>query len=367
MNRARHAVTTRRSVRAAAASLVAVAALAGCSAIGSGEESPKGQGSGKPGAEQGGQVVLVTHNSFHLPEELVAKWEAETGYTLKVNAAGDGGTLASKLSLTAGNPSGDAAFGVDNTFASRPLDAGVFAEFAPELPAGADQYALAEGGDRLTPVDVGNVCLNVDTGWFEKKGLAQPETLADLTEPAYKGLTVVPGASTSTPGMAFLLATVAEYGDEWPSYWSDLMANDLRVVDGWEDAYYGDFTAGSNKGTRPIVLSYDSSPAFTVDGDTSTTQALLDTCFQQVEYAGVLEGAKNPDGAEALVQWLVSDEVQAALPESMYVFPVSDAVELPADWAKFAVRASDPYSLDPAEISANREAWLTEWTDVVTR
>ena len=72
------------------------------------------------------------------------------------------------------------------------------------------------------------------------------------------------------------------------------------------------------------MLSYDSSPAFTVDGGRSTTAALLDTCFRQVEYAGVLAGAANPEGAEALVDWLLTDEVQAALPRAMYVFPVSD-------------------------------------------
>ncbi|MGN0062902.1 MAG: thiamine ABC transporter substrate binding subunit [Nocardioides sp.] len=349
----------------ATALVVSTALLSGCSAIGGSSEDGTGDGPAPT------EVVLVTHNSFNLPEELVAQFEADSGFQLVVNAAGDGGTLASKLALTAGNPTGDVAFGVDNTFSSRPLDAGVFAPFSPELPNGAEAYALEEGADRLTPVDVGNVCLNVDTDWFADHDVAPPGTLDDLTKPAYKGLTVVPGASTSTPGMAFLLATIAEYGDDWPQYWSDLLANDLRVVDGWEDAYYGDFTAGGDKGERPVVLSYDSSPAFTVKGKgdkaRSSTAALLDTCFQQVEYAGVLEGAKNPEGAEALVQWLVSDEVQAALPESMYVFPVSSAVELPEDWARFAERASDPYEVSPAEIAEHREEWLTEWTDVISR
>jgi thiamine transport system substrate-binding protein len=350
VNRARHGIAV----------LSVAALLSGCSALG-GDSSDKTTADG----DRPTKVVLVTHNSFHLPDELVEAWEDETGYELVVNAAGDGGTLASKLALTAGNPTGDAAFGIDNTYASRPLDAGVFDAYSADLPAGA------EGADRLTPVDVGNVCLNVDTTWFEAEGLAPPQTFDDLTEEEYAGLAVVPGASTSTPGMAFLLATIAEYGDGWTDYWADLVANDLRVVDGWEDAYYGDFTAGGGKGARPVVLSYDSSPAFTVKGKgdkaRSTTKALLDTCFAQVEYAGVLAGADNPDGARDLVQWLVSDEVQAALPESMYVFPVSDAVELPEDWARFAERAGEPYTLDPAQIAEQRETWLTEWTDIITR
>ena len=211
------------------------------------------------------------------------------------------------------------------------------------------------------------MCVNVDTAWFDAEGIAPPQTLADLTDPAYADLMVTPGASTSSPGMAFFLATVAEYGDGWQDYWTDLLANGAKVVDGWEDAYYGDFTAGSKTGTRPIVVSYDSSPAFTVADGETTTAALLDTCFRQVEYAGVLAGADNPEGAAALVDWMLTDEVQSALPEAMYVFPVMPGATVPDDWARFAPQPTDPYEVSPEEIAANREQWLTEWTDVISR
>jgi thiamine transport system substrate-binding protein len=168
--------------------------------------------------------------------------------------------------------------------------------------------------------------------------------------------------------MAFLLATIAEYGDDWPDYWERLMANGTKLTDGWSDAYQVDFTQGGGKGKRPIVLSYDSSPAFTIaDDGTTTTSALLDTCFRQVEYAGVLDGAANPDGAEALVDFLLTPEVQAALPDSMYVFPVDASVELPAEWAKFAQQPTDPLEVDPADIAEHRDEWLREWSDVTSR
>ncbi len=362
-------------VRAALASpvtaLVAALALTGCSLTGGGDgptatEPPASSETSSGASQEGGTVVLATHESFHLPKRLVRSFEAETGYTLEVRAAGDAGTLATKLSLTADNPIADAAFGIDNTFASRPLGEGAFAEVTTTAtPPG--EYALAEGGDRLVPVDSASVCVNVDTAWFEAEGLEPPQTLDDLVDPAYADLMVTPGASTSSPGMAFFLATVAEHGDDWPDYWTDLLANGAKVVDGWEDAYYGDFTAASETGTRPIVVSYDSSPAFTVSGGRSTTAALLDTCFRQVEYAGVLEGADNPAGAAALVDWLLSAEVQSALPESMYVYPVMPGARIPADWAEFAPQPTDPYEVSPEEIAAHREQWLTEWTDVVSR
>lgn len=336
------------------------AALAGCSLLG---EDGSGDASG--GSDT---VVLVTHDSFALPRQLVREFESRTGDRLRVLASGDAGALTNKLVLTRDNPVADVAFGVDNTFASRALDAGVFAATAVDLPPGAAAYALPEGADRMVPVDTGDVCVNIDTGWFADHDLAPPATLDDLVRPAYRDLLVTPGASTSSPGLAFLLSTIAEYGDRWPDYWADLMDNGAELTAGWSDAYYVDFTQGGEDGTRPIVVSYDSSPAFTVGDDgRSTTRALLDTCFRQVEYAGVLAGAANPEGARDLVQFLLSEEVQAALPESMYVFPVRSGIDLPATWASFAPRPTAPYTLDPADISAHRDEWLTTWTEVTTR
>jgi len=340
-----------------------VAPLTACSVVGEQSDEPDQDGG------SGGTVVLVTHESFKLPQRVERQFEDESGYDLQTRAAGDAGTLTTKLVLTKDNPTGDAAFGIDNTFASRAVDEGVFADLDVELPAGAEKYALdGDEADVLAPIDNGNVCVNVDKTWFASHDLQPPTSFEDLTDPAYRGLFVTPSALSSSPGLAFLLATIAKYGDEWPDYWERLMANDTLVVDGWEDAYFGDFTQGSEKGTRPIVLSYDSSPAFTLaDDGSSTTSALLDTCFRQVEYAGVLEGADNPDGARALIKFLLSDSVQRELPESMFVFPVVDGVKLPPAWEKHATQPDSPYRLDPAEIAANREAWLEEWRDIVTR
>ena len=354
-----------RSVRACAPLLALALAASGCSTIGESSGSEERADGAKPT-----DVVLVTHESFQLPKKLQKQFEQETGYHLVVRASGDAGVLTNKLVLTKDNPLGDVAFGVDNTFASRALDEGVFAPYDATLPDGAEQYRLPGDDDHaLTPVDNGSVCVNVDDTWFADHDLAAPTTLDDLVDPAYKDLFVTPGAATSSPGMAFLLATIGAYGEDgWQDYWSELMDNGAKLTDGWSDAYQVDFTQGGGKGDRPIVLSYDSSPAFTVTDDgTSTTSALLDTCFRQVEYAGVLEGAANPDGAEALVDFLLSPDVQAALPESMYVFPVDASVELPAEWAQFAKQPTDPLTVDPATIAENRDEWLRDWSDITSR
>lgn len=349
-----------RSIRALVPALALALTTTACSTIGgdSGSDAPSSD-----------RVVLVTHESFVLPEELQQGFEKESGYELVVRGSGDAGALTNKLVLTKDEPLGDVAFGVDNTFASRALDEGVFAAYEATLPDGAEQFVLPGDDDHaLTPIDNASVCVNVDDTWFAQHDVVPPQTLDDLVKPAYRDLFVAPGAATSSPGMAFLLTTIAEYGDGWADYWTQLMDNGTKLDAGWSDAYETDFTQGGGKGDRPIVLSYDSSPAFTVGDDgTSTTSALLDTCFRQVEYAGVLDGAENPDGAEALVDFLLTPAVQAALPDSMYVFPVDPSVELPADWAKFATQPTDPWQVDPADIAAHRDEWLREWSDVTSR
>lgn len=358
-----------RRTTASVALVASTLLLSSCSLLGTGDEDTAAPSGDAPAGDAGGTVVLVTHDSFSLPKRLIRAFEEESGYDLELRSGGDAGALTSQLVLTAEDPIGDVAFGVDNTFGSRAVEAGVFEPYVGERPAGVEDFLLP-GDDEgvLTPVDNGDVCVNVDLTWFEREGIDPPRTLDDLTDPAYADLFVTSGATTSSPGFAFLLATIAAYGEDWPAYWEDLLANGAKVVKGWEDAYFVDFTAGGGDGDRPIVLSYDSSPAFTTDGEGgTTTAALLDTCFEQVEYVGVLAGAANPAGARAVVDWLLTEDVQAALPDSMYVFPVRDGVALPADWADFAPRPDEPLAVDPADIDANRDTWLRDWQEIVSR
>src|SRR4051794_1827006 len=347
------------SVPRALVAAATLTVLTACSLVGTGNTHDAGSK----------DVVLVTHDSFVLPKPLIARFDRESGYHLVVHAAGDGGTLTNKLVLTKGAPTGDVAFGVDNTFATRALDAGVFAPYDVSLPPGASRYLIPGDDHRLAPIDNGNVCVNVDTTWFQAHHLAAPRSLDDLVKPAYRGLLAVPGATTSSTGLAFLLGTIGKYGDGWQAWWQRLVANDATLTDGWSQAYETDFTQGGGHGKDPIVVSYDSSPAFTVPkgSSTSTTRALLDTCFRQVEYAGVLTGAANPKGAEAFVDFLLSPTVQKALPGSMYVFPVRRGTPLPAAWSRFAVQPRHPYDVSPADISAHRDTWLRQWSDIASR
>ena len=345
--------------RAAAAVVAVGLTLAGCSLT---DSKPDASGTAR------GTVVLVTHDSFAVDPHVLAAFEAASGLKVKQVAPGDGGALVNQLILTKDAPLGDAVFGIDNSFASRAIDAGVLAPYtSPALPAAAAKYRAGDSGS-LTPIDVGDVCVNVDHSWFVAKGLAEPVTLDDLAKPAYRDLLVVENPATSSPGLAFLLATVGKFGaDGWKPYWAALKANGVKVTQGWDDAYSVDFSGSTGKGPRPLVVSYASSPPSEVPkGATAApTGALLDTCFRQVEYAGVVHGAANPSGARKLVDFLLSKDFQAGIPDQMYMYPVDPSVALPATWKTFAPLAAHPFSVPADQISADRDDWIRTWTDTV--
>jgi thiamine transport system substrate-binding protein len=331
-------------------------------------------GSGGSGSTSGGDsktLVVATHDSWAMSKQVMAEFKAKTGITVKVQPQGDAGELTNKLVLTKDSPLADGVYGIDNSFATRAVDEGVLKPYAAHgVPASAAPYRLqGDGSDQLTPIDYSDVCVNVDDAWFAKKGLTSPTTLDDLTKPAYKGLFVTPGATTSSTGLAFLLATIAAKGDGWPDYWKALMANGAKIDAGWSDAYEVDFTGGGGNGDRPVVTSYSSSPPFTIPkGATKpTTSALLDTCFRQVEYAGVLAGSKNPKGMQEFIDFMLEKDFQAALPDNMYVYPVDRAVKLPASWAAYAKVSPKPYAVDPAQVTAKRADWLRQWRDVTSQ
>lgn len=363
MESVRHRMSRRR-----AAVVVAVAismTLSACA--GTSEGSAADPGDGGSAATDGGEITLLTHDSFAVDPQLLEDFKAETGWEVTVLAQGDAGSMVSTLALTKENPLGDAVFGIDSTFATRAIDAGVLAPYRSETaPDGIDDYAIGDE-NLLTAIDFGDVCLNIDLAYFNANGIDAPEMFDDLTDPTYRDMLVVTDPATSSPGLAFLLATVAAYGEDgWQDYWVALRDNGAKAVSGWTEAYTVDFSGSSGAGDRPIVLSYASSPPSEVDADgTPRTAALLDTCYRQVEYAGVLAGAENPEGAGELIDFMLSQAFQEQIPTQMWMYPVDGAVPLPADWAEFAPVATDPASVDPALIDAQRAEWIADWSEIM--
>lgn len=319
---------------------------------------------------------VMTYGSFSVSEEVVAEFEQAHNARLQFLDAGDTGQMLNQAILSKDNPQADVLYGVDNTFLSRALAADIFVPYRPKgidhIPA---DYQL-DSQYRVAPVDFGDVCLNYDKAYFADHALAVPQSLDDLLKPEYKGLLVVENPASSSPGLAFLLVTIAAYGEEgYLDYWAKLRENDVRVVEDWDTAYYGEFSGGAySEGARPIVVSYATSPAAEVyfsegaltEPPTGAVTA-PGACFRQVEFAGILKNGENRDLAEAFIEFLVGETFQADIPLQMWVYPTHANAALPQVFVDFALQAQSPAAVAADVIEQHREAWMQAWAAVMLK
>jgi thiamine transport system substrate-binding protein len=320
-------------------------------------------------------LTILTHESFALSDAVMQQFEQANNVKVQLIKQGDAGQALNRAILTQDNPEADVLFGVDNTFLSRALDANILDPYKPpalsEMPA---EYQL-DPQSRLIPIDFGDVCLNIDKAYFAQKQLALPQSLADLTRPEYKNLLVVEDPAASSPGLAFMLATISALGeDKWLDYWKQLKANGVKVVEDWNTAYYTEFSGSSGKGPRPIVVSYASSPPAEVvfanapiDEPPTVSIVAPKTCFRQIEFAGILKGTQNRDVAEKWIDFMLGLPYQEDLPLNQFVYPINPQAKLPDVFVKWSKIADQPANLAPDVIAKNRDRWLEAWTNTVLR
>ena len=317
-------------------------------------------------------ITVLTHDSFAISEDVVKVFESENNAKVSFIQSGDAGSMLNQAILTKDAPIADVIFGVDNTFLSRALEADIFEAYqSPALTDIPDEFKL-DPSNRALPVDYGDVCINYDKVYFAENNLALPQSFEDLAKPEYKDLLVVENPATSSPGLAFLLATRAHFGDGYLDYWKSLKDNGVVVVDGWETAYYTNFSASSGKGPQPMVVSYASSPAaevfFASPAPTEAPTASIvasDMCFRQIEFVGILKNGQNNDIAQKFVDFMLSQQFQEDMPLNMFVYPVNKNAKLPEVFVKYAQVAESPAVLSYSEIASNRDAWIEAWTEAM--
>jgi thiamine transport system substrate-binding protein len=316
---------------------------------------------------------VMTHDSFAASDNVINAFQQANNVKLEFLKSGDAGAATNKAILSKNNPLADVFYGVDNTFLSRALQASIFEPYNSSLLADIpDQYKL-DSTNQALPVDWGDVCLNYDKAYFKEKSLAPLQNLDDLLKPAYKSLLVVENPASSSPGLAFLLATIGNFGENgYLNYWKGLVANDVKIDDSWDNAYNVDFSGSAGHGSRPIVVSYGSSPPFevlyasTAISEPPTAAVVADdTCFRQIEFVGILKGTQNLDIAKKWVDFMLSQTFQEDMPLQMYVFPVNSQAELPDMFTKYMQIADKPVTIRADEIAAKRDQWIQAWTEAV--
>lgn len=324
-------------------------------------------------------LTVMTHDSFSVSDAVVKDFEEQYEISLVFLKSGDTGSMLNRAILTKDSPQADVLYGVDNTFLSRAIEEGIYDPYTSPLLANVDDSFKSNLSGMVTPIDYGDVCINYDKAYFADHGLPVPSTLEDLTRQEYgisdagTGLLVVENPATSSPGMAFLLATIAEFGEDgYLDFWRELKDKGVVVVNDWDTAYYTNFSASSGKGMQPMVVSYASSPAAEVIyASTPLTESPtasiigVNTCFRQVEYAGILKGSVNAEMAQKFIDYMLGVKFQEDMPLQMFVYPVNVDASIPVEFEKYAQTALEPAQLDPTLISQKRDQWINDWTEVM--
>ena len=321
-------------------------------------------------------LTVMVHDSFAASESVIKAFEQANNAKVTVLKSGDAGAALNKAILSKAAPIADVMYGIDNTFLGRALNAGIFEPYASTafstIPA---RYRL-DPEKRLWPVDRGYVQVNYDKAFFEQKGLTPPASLRELADPKWKGMLVVENPATSSPGLAFLMASIAAFPDgssyTWQQFWKDLRANDVYISPDWNDAYYTQFSGSSGKGPRPLVVSYATSPAAEVvfsEGKLKEppTGNVDGTAFEQIEFVGILKGTKNRALAEKFVDFMLSKQFQEDIPLQMFVYPMIEGATLPDVFVKFGQPPAQTHTLASDQIGVNRDKWIEQWTQLVLK
>jgi len=326
--------------------------------------------SGSSDSEKPDTLTLIAHDSFvgAVDGETFASFTEATGIEVEVLAAGDAGAMVNQVVLTKENPLADVMFGVDDTFLSRALNEEVFlAHKARDI--GKVDRELRHDENLVTPISFGDVCINYDKAWFNSTQIVVPEDLEDLLANLYASHFTVQHPATSSPGLAFMLATIDTFGEEgWLDWWDGMKRAGINVASDWSTAYYGDFTRYG--GQSAMVVSYASSPPAEVifsdePLETAPTGVIDAGCYRQVEYAGIIAGTPYPESAGKLVDFLLSRGFQETVPLNWFVFPANSETDLPSEFTEYTALPENPTRFDADHIATNRDRWIAEWLEVM--
>ncbi|MDZ5450170.1 MULTISPECIES: thiamine ABC transporter substrate binding subunit [Labrys] len=302
-------------------------------------------------------LTVYTYESFsgeYGPgKPLQTAFEAKCNCKLTYVTADDGGALFAKLKLEGASTKADVVVGLDDNLMGEAEKSGLFAPHG----VAAEKLSLPEPWTNKTfiPYDWGYFAFVYDSDKLKNP----PASLKDLVDDKNGPKLVIEDPRTSTPGLGLLAWMKAVYGDKASDAWKSLKPRIVTVTSGWSEAY-GLFL----KGEADMVLSYSTSPAYHIGAEKKTNYkaAMFPEGHQtQVEVAGLIQTSKQQDLGRQFLTFLISDEAQAVLPETNWMYPArTPAAGLPESFKAVAVPAK-ALMADPAKLAENRKAWIDEW------
>ncbi|SFB26396.1 thiamine transport system substrate-binding protein [Rhizobium sp. NFR07] len=308
-------------------------------------------------------LTVYTYESFISDwgpgPKIKAEFEKTCACTVNFVGVADGVALLTRLKLEGAGTKADIALGLDTSLISEAKATGLFQH------AGVDTGMVEVPGgysdDTFIPYDYGHFAVVYDTETIKNP----PKSLKDLVEGDASQKIVIEDPRTSTPGLGLLLWMKSVYGDKAPEAWSKLKDRVLTVTPGWSEAY-GLFT----KGEVPMVLSYTTSPAYHMveeKSDRYQAASFSEGHYVQIEVAGILKDARDPDLAKSFLTFLISPQAQDIIPTTNWMMPVAATTNpLPDAFGKL-IQPKKTLLLGSDEVAKNRQAWIDEWLTAMSR
>jgi len=306
-------------------------------------------------------LTIYTYDSFVSewgPGPAVeAAFEKSCECDLRFIGSGDGAALLARILLEGSRSDADVVLGLDTNLTARALETGLFAEHGAvdvrfDLP-------IEWTDETFLPYDWGYFA-------FVHDRVAVPEPPESLETLAASDLKIViQDPRSSTPGLGLLMWVKAAYGNRAPEIWEGLSDNIVTVTKGWSEAY-GLFLEGE----ADMVLSYTTSPAYHLvaeQDDSKAAAPFVEGHYMQIEVAGKLATADEPELADRFLAFMISDAFQSIIPTTNWMYPaVTPDAGLP-DGFETLIQPERPLLVPAGEVPALRDAALSEWLSALSQ
>lgn len=325
-------------------------------------------------------LTIVTYDIIAITDDVLNEFTNQTGVQVEMIRTDDAGGILEHLLLTKDNPQADLALGLDNTYLQTAFQFDLLAEHGAQIPVLDSKATIPYNGNKAVPFDQGYICLNADTQALSENHISFPTTLEELTAPDWKGKTAFPSPVTSSPGRAFMVASI-DYFEQQSSnttafdWWADMADNDAIFTTGWTEAYETHYTGGygiwneGHIGDAWLTVSYCHSPGVeALYGGNSTISAAVDidfASFSQVEYAAPVNGGGSKNAVNAFIEFLLTDEVNTNMPENNLMYSVLEGKDLPETngYRYHSPVPSQPSTIEMDRIGQEMDDWLKDWRD----
>ncbi len=300
--------------------------------------------------------------SYGLPDATNKLFEEKYNCKIEYRTFGGVGATLNRLILEKNNPQADLFVGLNMNNLARALEEEIFISYRPENYEVIPEEYRIDKNWRVTPFDGPNSLAIIYDSEVIKN---PPRSFEDLLKPEYKGKLILEDPRSSSPGMGFLLWTIAVYGeDHYLDYWEKLEPTIFHIYPDWTSAFDTAFVQNKE---APMVLSYDVDPAyFYYEDEVTRYKAVIpeEGGWLQLEFVGIVNDSKHQELAQQYMEFMLSREFQENLPLYQWAFPIDTSIQLPECY-DYAVNA-DKYITLPLEDIANKsQIWLEQWIEMI--